>query len=78
MWEQRLSLGKGILRVQGQQELTQMIDVIEEFGVPLKALQSLKLDKYQTQELYDNILVYRKSVRFLKDYKDRMVRYDSM
>ncbi len=75
MWEHRLSLGKGILRVQGQQELTEMIDVIQDFGVPIKDLQALQLDKYQTQEIYDNIISYRQTVRFLKTFKDRMVRY---
>ena len=72
-WERRtVSLGKGMLIVKGNTPISHMIETIEDFGIKPEPLQSMKLSTHEITTLYNNITSYRKAVRFLKDFKDRI------
>jgi len=79
-WERRkVSLGQGVIKIQGTLPVYDMIKAIEDFGIPSEKLKEYNLNYDQINEIYDAIKAYRISVKFLKDLKtkfDLFKRYD--
>ena len=70
----RVSLGSGILKVQGLTKVHKIIDTIEDFGIDMDMLDALNPSYDELYQIYNAINSYRESVRLLRELKDDMAR----
>ena len=70
--EKRVTLGKGIGKNNGMIDVDDMLDVIADFGINLDTLGEMDTDQKEIEEIYHAITWYRKGVRYLKDFRNKM------
>ena len=72
-WQEKtVSLGKGIVRIQGLEKIQIILDEIEDFGIDMEALNAIEPKYDELYEIYQAILSYRRTVRYLKKLKGKM------
>jgi len=76
--EKRVTLGRGILKNQGSDDMDEMFDTIEDFGISMDSLSSMNPDYDQINDIYQAILSYRTAVRLLKRLREHMDTFQSL
>ena len=64
-----INLGRCALHDIKWNKVSLWLDTISDFGIPLKELDKLDLNIDETFNIYQHIVFYRKSVRFLKSLR---------
>ncbi len=62
-----IKLGKCAVKILGIPD--KIYDTIEDFGIQLAEIQRIRLSQDDIIKLYNNITLYRHTVRYLKDMK---------
>ena len=72
--KQTISLGSGILKIQGITEIRDILNTIEDFGIDMDMLDILNPSYDELHETYIAIKCYKSSVRYLKRLKNEMAK----
>lgn len=68
----RISLGSGIIKVQGLAKMDKILTAIEDFGIDLDLLDTMEPSYDKLYEIYKAIRTYRFAVGYLKSLKTDM------
>lgn len=72
MERKEINLGTCIIQDIRVARLSEMLDIIEGFGLTHKELFSINPSCKDITELYDSILGYRKAVKFFRELRKRI------
>lgn len=72
-WQKKtVCLGKGIAKIQGLEKIQIILDEIEDFGIDMGSLNAIEPKYDELYEIYQAIIAYRRTVRYLKKLKGKM------
>lgn len=71
----RIKLGRGICESTflERPKFSTMLETITDFGIKMDDLEKLHLKRWELEKLYSNIVLYRRTVKYLRGLKDRMI-----
>ncbi len=75
--EKRATLGKGTVKLLGDPDTQEMLDLIKSFGIDMDVFKAMNPDYKQIKDVHNAITVYRFAVNVLKDLKDHMNLFKS-